>query len=122
MATLLKVGEMGRARFMDGAWGPSDPPTVGESAARAGAGGDGSTLLFSTPKTDENDYELHERTDPLGNKTLHLFSKRKVATAINPNGSQTADAENRVAEEARLKAINARNKAYWDRPTPPRAA
>ena len=121
MATLLKVGDTGRARFSDGLWNPAEAPTVKEAAARAGGGGEGTTLLFTAPKQPGHTYEMQERTDPLGNQTLHVFSKRGP-TAINPNGSQTTDTAtgDRAAEYDRIQAIQDRNRQFWARPNPPR--
>ncbi len=113
MRQFIGVGQTGRARFSDGIWAPTEPPTLKDVAKLAGGGGDGSTLIFSHPKTPGYEYEMHEKPNGLGGTNLHLFSVRSGATAINPNGSQTKDAI--AAEHDRNREINRRNKEFWNK-------
>lgn len=92
----------GRAFFMDGVF--QEPRTLRESAERAGKLPGGKQLVYRHMKQDHCSYELHH--DAEGGVSI---LETRGPSAINPT------ADSRAAESATLKAINARNAAYWDR-------
>ncbi len=117
------IGQTETATFMDGMWQPSEPPTIAEQAKKAGAGGDGSTLIFSHLKSAGCTYEMHEKPDGLGGTALHVFSIRRGPTSINPRGPQTTDAMTEDAataaavqrEFASNRAHAAKITGFWDK-------
>lgn len=104
MAKILRIGSTGRATFFDG---PFEPATAAEAALanHTTMHPDGPFEIVQTLPADYT-YQVQEHDGA-------LYLMRRSNKAV----SKTSDSE---SEQARLTAINARNRAFWDRPAPAR--
>lgn len=98
---MLRVGETGRATFMDGLWTPPDAPTAKQAATRAGATESNRVLIGRHARIEGAHYEIVES----GDGYVNVYETRAGASTSNEI----------AAEHDKLRAINAANAVFWAR-------